>query len=279
MLDYEFQRSSNVQGAVFKEVQMGYVAGKFAASVSNNDEDSSGVVGVVGGQRIPPVNRFITGFYKGVKSECKDCVVSCAYGESFAGESSQTEMLTNELRKRNVDVIAHHGGTTGTNVIQQMADDGSWVIGFGTDQWYTNFGLGSVRGSEKIVGSVLKVVGEVVQKNIRDAFNGSFRTGTVQYGVGDLAISVSDCHETCRKLPSDSNTIVSQALNDLDTGMVTIYTNRDGVPEDGTSICDTEYQVKSQATTENSADSIAIFQGVSFLCLIWSIIAGFLILK
>src|SRR5918997_4416277 len=52
----------NAQGILFKEQETGYLVGYMAGLVTE-----SGTVSTVGGQKIPPVDRFIAGFQKGAK--------------------------------------------------------------------------------------------------------------------------------------------------------------------------------------------------------------------
>ena len=56
-----------MRGLLFKEQEAGYLVGYLAGLQSKNVPQSSGVIAAVGGLKIPPVDRFIAGYYVGAK--------------------------------------------------------------------------------------------------------------------------------------------------------------------------------------------------------------------
>src|SRR5688500_9861054 len=61
------KKPTNIRGLLFKEQEAGYLVGYLAALQSKNVPNSSGVIAAVGGLKIPPVDRFIGGYYQGAK--------------------------------------------------------------------------------------------------------------------------------------------------------------------------------------------------------------------
>ena len=62
IIDFAYENPTpNLQGLVFKEQEVGYLVGYLAALVTKSNTVSS-----VGGQKIPPVDRFIAGYQKAV---------------------------------------------------------------------------------------------------------------------------------------------------------------------------------------------------------------------
>ncbi len=100
----------NYQGLVFREDQVGYLAGVLAASVSK-----TGVIGTVGGiNTIPPVVRYINGYRNGAASVNPDIDVQVAYvstditkafNDPGTGKSIASQMIAN-----NADVSSRSPG-------------------------------------------------------------------------------------------------------------------------------------------------------------------------
>ena len=60
-------KPTNVRGLLFKEQEAGYLVGYLAALAAKNGPNGAGVIAAVGGLKIPPVDRFIAGYYQGAK--------------------------------------------------------------------------------------------------------------------------------------------------------------------------------------------------------------------
>jgi basic membrane lipoprotein Med (substrate-binding protein (PBP1-ABC) superfamily) len=99
---------------------MGYLAGVLAASIAR---DGNKKVGVFGGQSIPPVKRFVNGFANAVVSTCPDCQVICGYGSGFSNEGNEGDKAADGFRQQDVDIVAHHAGSTGTALMKSTLDN------------------------------------------------------------------------------------------------------------------------------------------------------------
>ena len=60
-------KPTNVRGLLFKEQEAGYLVGFLAAQQVSRSRQRPDEVGAVGGLKIPPVDRFIAGYYAGAK--------------------------------------------------------------------------------------------------------------------------------------------------------------------------------------------------------------------
>ena len=71
-----------------------------------------------------------------------------------------------------------------------MTDEAKWVIGFGTDEWVTNFASGKSSGSQYVAGSILKRFDVAVNSLVTDAvFNGTgFSPDTLALSAKKFAI-------------------------------------------------------------------------------------------
>jgi basic membrane protein A and related proteins len=125
----------NYQGLVYKEDQVGYLAGVLAASVSK-----SGVIGTVGGiNTIPAVVRYINGYRNGaasVKPDGKVLVqyvstdITKAFNDPGTGKSIAQQMLGQKA-----DVIFQVAGLSGAGALEAAcAVPGVAGIGVDVDQ-------------------------------------------------------------------------------------------------------------------------------------------------
>ena len=121
--------SRTSRGSLFKEQEVGYLAGYLAAL---EDEDRH-VVSTVGGQKIPPVDRFIAGFKAGAKAadpKVKDAERLLA-GLRRPGEV-QGARAQPDLEES--DVVFQVAGGCGLGALDAAKEKGLWGIGVDADQ-------------------------------------------------------------------------------------------------------------------------------------------------
>jgi basic membrane protein A len=127
----------NYQGLVFKEDQPGYLAGVVAASISK-----SGVVGTIGGTKtIPPVVRYIQGFYLGAIATNPNVKVKIGWvsddlGKAF-NDPAGGKLFTQQFIKANpgLDVMFQVAGKTGNGILSAACDAKIHAIGVDVDQY------------------------------------------------------------------------------------------------------------------------------------------------
>ncbi|OGO53015.1 MAG: hypothetical protein A2Z32_08080 [Chloroflexi bacterium RBG_16_69_14] len=118
----------NYQGLVFKEEQVGYLAGVLAAGVSK-----SGVIGTVGGiNTIPPVVRYINGYRNGAASvndkiDVKVAYVSTDINKAF-NDPGTGKSIAQQMIGQKADVIFQVAGLSGAGSIEAACAT-SGVIG------------------------------------------------------------------------------------------------------------------------------------------------------
>ena len=122
----------NYQGLVFKEEQVGYLAGVLAAGVSK-----SGVIGTVGGiNTIPPVVRYINGYRNGAASVNDKVDVKVAYVSNDISKAFNDPGTGKSIAKQMIglkaDVIFQVAGLSGAGAIEEACANPG-VIGIGVD--------------------------------------------------------------------------------------------------------------------------------------------------
>jgi basic membrane protein A len=168
----------NVQGLLFKEQQVGYLAG-YAAGLAAKARGGT-AVSTVGGQKQPPVDRYIAGFQAGAKAAFPGVKTLNAYSQDFEVQAKCKEIALNQIAAGSVVVFQVAGGC-GLGALDAAKEKGVWGVGVDADQGF----LGTY-----ILTSALKGVDEAVYLSIKDAKNGNFQGGKdavfglEQQGVG-----------------------------------------------------------------------------------------------
>jgi basic membrane protein A len=168
----------NVEGLLFKEQQVGYLAG-YAAGLAAKARGGH-AVSTVGGQKQPPVDRYIAGFQAGARAAFPGVTTLNSYSQDFSNEAKCKEIALNQIADGSVVVFQVAGGC-GLGALDAAKESGVWGIGVDADQGF----LGT-----HILTSALKGVDTAVFLSIKDAVAGHFKGGQdavyglEQHGVG-----------------------------------------------------------------------------------------------
>ena len=155
----------NVEGLLFKEQEAGYLAG-YAAGLAAKDRGGK-AVSSVGGQKQPPVDRYIAGFQAGAKAAFPGVQTLNGYSNDFEKLALCKEVALNQIAAGSVVVFQVAGGC-GLGALDAAKEKDVWGVGVDADQGY----LGSY-----ILTSALKRVDTAVFDSIEAAKNGNFHGG------------------------------------------------------------------------------------------------------
>jgi basic membrane protein A len=162
----------NVEGLLFKEQEAGYLAG-YAAGLAAKDRGGK-AVSSVGGQKQPPVDRYIAGFQAGAKAAFPGVRTMNGYSNDFEKLALCKEVALNQISDGSVVVFQVAGGC-GLGALDAAKEKSVWGVGVDADQGY----LGSY-----VLTSALKRVDTSVFDSIKDAKDGHFKGGTdAVYGL------------------------------------------------------------------------------------------------
>ena len=177
----------NAQGLLFMEQETGYLVGYMAGLVTE-----TGTVSTVGGQKIPPVDRFIAGFQKGSKDSNPNVKLLNAYSQDFVDQAKCKEVALDQISKGS-DVVFQVAGGCGLGALDAAKEKNVWGIGVDADQAF----LG-----EHVLTSALKRVDVAVFKTIESVVDGSFEGGGVTtFGLAEDGVGLG---ETSPNAPADA---------------------------------------------------------------------------
>jgi basic membrane protein A and related proteins len=176
-------KPTNVRGLLFREQQVGYLAGYLAALVAKQGIGPAKprlVISTVGGQKQPPVDRFIAGYQAGAKKAVPGIRTLNAYSQNWVDQAKCKELALNQIAAGSQVVFAVAGGC-GLGALDAAKERKVWAVGGDADQSY----LGS-----QILTSATKGVDEAVFQTIRDVRSGKFTGGNRDYGLDQRGVGL-----------------------------------------------------------------------------------------
>ncbi|MCR4907415.1 MAG: BMP family ABC transporter substrate-binding protein [Lachnospiraceae bacterium] len=134
--------NSNVVNLSYRQNDMGYLIGVFAAgmttdtAVENINPDP--VVGFVGGVDSPVINDFLLGFIEGAQSVNKDIKVDVRYTNDYVDTAIAKEYGLSMINDNKCDIIWGVAGNAGNGAAEAALETGkAWFIGVDSDQELT----------------------------------------------------------------------------------------------------------------------------------------------
>jgi basic membrane protein A and related proteins len=182
----------NTMDLVFREQEGSYLAGIVAGLMTQektgytNPDDE--VVGFLGGQEGPLIEKFQAGYEAGVKSVCPDCEVLVKYAgatpDAFNDPAKGKEISLQQINQ-GADIIYHAAGNTGTGLFDAAKQEKIFAIGVDLDQ-------AKLFPDDPILTSVVKRVDNAVYQTIDSVSKGEKPKGTtVDRGLKEKGISLA----------------------------------------------------------------------------------------
>jgi basic membrane protein A len=182
IIDFAYEMPTpNLQGLVFKEQEVGYLVGYLAGL-----KTETGTVSTVGGQKIPPVDRFIAGFQAGAKAANPKVKTLNGYSQDFVDQAKCKEVALDQIAKGS-DIVFQVAGGCGLGALDAAKEKGMLGMGVDADQGF----LG-----DHVLTSALKRVDEAVFQTIEKAASGEFEGGGVSvFGVAEGAVGFGEFND------------------------------------------------------------------------------------
>ena len=204
-------KPANVRGLLFKEQEAGYLVGYLAGLVVEESGGSNPTVSSIGGQKIPPVDRYIAGFRAGVRAASPGITLLNGYSQDFVDQAKCKEIALNQISRGSTVVfqVAGQCGLGALNAAEEQNVDG---IGVDADQAY----LG-----DHILTSALKKVDVAVYQTVQEVQERSFDGGrdavfdVASGGVGLGRVSPNVPGEIVAQVNAIQQRIASGALADI----------------------------------------------------------------
>jgi basic membrane protein A len=173
-------KPKNVVGMLFREEQVGYLAG-YLAGLEAKRRPGGDVLGSVGGFKEPPVDRFIAGYQAGARAAAPGVELLNGYSQDWDDQAKCKELALNQIA-RGAEVVFQVAGGCGLGALDAAREREVWGIGVDADQSF----LGP-----HVLTSALKRVDEGVFRTIRSVVDGTWQGGrNLTFGLGQDGVGL-----------------------------------------------------------------------------------------
>ncbi len=176
---------TNIRGLLFREQEAGYLVGYLAArQITAKPFGGNIMLGAVGGLKIPPVDRFIAGYYAGAKKANPKVKVVHAYSQDFVDQAKCKEQALNMIAN-GAGVVFQVAGQCGLGVLSAAKERGVFGIGVDADQGYLGQHV-MTSATKKVDVAVLGTIGAAKAGGAKFTTNRDVifgvKSGAVGYG-------------------------------------------------------------------------------------------------
>jgi basic membrane protein A len=164
----------NVVSYTFREQEASFLGGALAGLTT-----ASGVVGVIGGIRVPPIMRSEVGFVAGVRTVAPDVEILIGYVDSFEDPTLGQEVALAQI-DRGADILFPIAGRSSDGAYTAAADNDAWILA--ADAGKT--GLGVKRQLAVVRKAMDDAMFDAINQVVEDVFSAGHRNwGVIDDGV------------------------------------------------------------------------------------------------
>ena len=183
--------NQNVLNLTYKQNDMGYLVGTFAACMTTDTSldkiNPEAVVGFVGGVDSPVINDFLTGFIEGALAVNADIKVDTRYTNDYVDTAIAKEYGLSMINDNKCDIVWGVAGNAGNGAAEAALETGkAWFIGVDSDQELTFSpdlaALTLTSGLKNIANSLIWVFDELDAGNVY--WGTEVTLGLAEGGVG-----------------------------------------------------------------------------------------------
>jgi basic membrane protein A len=175
----EKHKPANLLGLLFTEQETGYLVG-YLAGLEEKRLPGKDVIASVGGQKQPPVDRFIAGYQAGARAADPGVTTLNAYSDDFNDQAKCKQIALNQI-DQGASVVFQVAGGCGLGALDAAKEKGVWGIGVDADQSF----LGP-----HILTSAVKRVDTAVFDAIKLVADGKFKGGNIVFGLKDNGVGI-----------------------------------------------------------------------------------------
>jgi basic membrane protein A and related proteins len=208
-------KPKNVEGLIFREQEVGYLAG-YLSGLLDRGGGTQNTIGSVGGEKQPPVDRYIAGYEAGARKADPTVKLLNAYSQDWVDQAKCKTAALNQI-SAGANVIFQVAGGCGLGVLDAAKERNVWGIGVDADQSY----LGP-----QVLTSAMKRVDNSVYSTIQQVLNHKFAGGTnavfrlANNGVGLGKISPKVPKADVLKVQQIAKQIADGTITDIPTAII-----------------------------------------------------------
>ena len=173
-------KPANVEGLLFKEQEVGYLAG-YLAGLAERRAPGKDMISAVGGMKEPPVDRFIAGYQAGARKADPGITILNGYSQDWDDQAKCKELALDQIANGS-HVVFQVAGGCGLGALDAARERKVWGIGVDADQAF----LG-----KHVLTSAQKKVDVAVFQTIQSVLDGSFAGGRdAVYGLAQDGVAL-----------------------------------------------------------------------------------------
>jgi basic membrane protein A and related proteins len=205
-------KPANVQGLLFREEEVGYLAGYLAGLVEKRNAGRD-MISAVGGMKEPPVDRFIAGYFAGAKQAAPGIRVRHDYSQNWDDQAKCKELALNQIAQGS-HVVFQVAGGCGLGALNAAGERDVWGIGVDADQSF--LGPHILTSAQKGVDAAVFLTIEAVQDGTWEG-GGNATFGLKEEGVGLGKVSPDVAAEDVDAVAEVEEQIASGEISDIPT--------------------------------------------------------------
>ncbi len=207
----------NIASFEFRSQEAAFLAGILASHVTK-----TGVISVLPGMDIPPVEAFASGYQAGAKTadallEKEIRVLSSTIG-SF-NDPVKAKSVASSLMNRDADVLFQLAGNSGLGVLEAIKESSQDDYMIGVDINQDDLAPG------KVLTSVLKRMDRVVSDQIVAVYEDRFESGIFHVGLDDGYVGLTEMEYTRDQVPEEAFEHIERAKEMIIQGEITVPGN------------------------------------------------------
>ena len=201
-------KPTNVDGMLFREEQVGYLAGYLAGLEAKRANGNT--IGSVGGFKEPPVDRFIAGYQAGAKAAMPGVKTLNGYSSDWDDQAKCKELALNQIQA-GAKVVFQVAGGCGLGALDAARERKVWGIGVDADQSF----LGP-----HVLTSAQKRVDEGVFRTIKSVQDGTWHGGrNLVFGLAQDGVALGTIS---KKVPQSDLDQLDQVKQKIAAGEIQV---------------------------------------------------------
>ncbi|MDQ3822182.1 MAG: BMP family ABC transporter substrate-binding protein [Actinomycetota bacterium] len=182
-------KPKNVVGLLFREQEVGYLAG-YLAALQAKREPGRDVISSVGGMKEPPVDRFIAGYQAGARAANPRVTLLNGYSQDWDDLAKCKELALDQIA-RGSSIVFQVAGGCGLGALDAARERDVWGIGVDADQSF----LGP-----HILTSAQKKVDQAVFLTIQSVVKGTWQGGrNMTFGLEEDGVGLGKVSPDVRR--------------------------------------------------------------------------------
>jgi basic membrane protein A and related proteins len=203
-------KPENVVGLLFKEQEVGYLAGYLAGLTQKRE--GGRVISSVGGYKEPPVDRFIAGYQAGAREAFPGIQTLNAYSSDWDDQAKCKEIALSQIA-RGSRIVFQVAGGCGLGALTAAKQRKVWGIGVDADQSF----LGQF-----VLTSALKRVDAAVFDTIKTVVDGRWQGGrNLTFGLKEDGVGLATINA---KVPEEDRDTLDQVEERIRAGEIKVPT-------------------------------------------------------